>query len=163
VFNTTSRGLLRLEVWDISGQELYGGRCSEYYTGGDGAILMFDVNDRESYKNVPNWYKDVKKGVGRNIPIVLVGNKTDIEGHHSKIKHITFHLRNNIPFYRISIKADRNTEEPFLGLARKLLGDDSLQFVQAIRPHEIELNATALAAQLDQLAIVPDDDDDDDV
>jgi len=35
---------------------------------------MFDVTARVTYKNVPNWHRDLVR-VCENIPIVLVGNK----------------------------------------------------------------------------------------
>jgi hypothetical protein len=35
---------------------------------------MFDVTSRVTYKNVPNWHRDLVR-VCENIPIVLTGNK----------------------------------------------------------------------------------------
>ena len=37
---------------------------------------MFDVTSRVTYKNVPNWHRDLVR-VCENIPIVLTGNKVD--------------------------------------------------------------------------------------
>lgn len=39
---------------------------------------MFDVTSRITYKNVPNWHRDLVR-VCENIPIVLVGNKVDVK------------------------------------------------------------------------------------
>ncbi|KAJ3302116.1 hypothetical protein HDV03_005407 [Kappamyces sp. JEL0829] len=39
---------------------------------------MFDVTSRITYKNVPNWHRDLVR-VCENIPIVLCGNKVDIK------------------------------------------------------------------------------------
>jgi len=39
-------------------------------------ILIFDVTSEESYKNIPNHYKDVVR-VLDNVPICLIGNKVD--------------------------------------------------------------------------------------
>lgn len=39
---------------------------------------MFDVTSRITYKNVPNWHKDLVR-VCENIPIVLCGNKVDVK------------------------------------------------------------------------------------
>ena len=41
---------------------------------GQCAIIMFDVTSRVTYKNVPNWHRDLVR-VCENIPIVLTGNK----------------------------------------------------------------------------------------
>jgi GTP-binding nuclear protein Ran len=45
---------------------------------GQCAIIMFDVTSRITYKNVPNWHRDVVR-VCENIPIVLCGNKVDVK------------------------------------------------------------------------------------
>lgn len=41
---------------------------------GQCAIIMFDVTSRITYKNVPNWHRDLTR-VCEHIPIVLCGNK----------------------------------------------------------------------------------------
>ena len=38
---------------------------------------MFDVTSRVTYKNVPNWHRDLVR-VCENIPIVLTGNKVSV-------------------------------------------------------------------------------------
>lgn len=49
-----------------------------YSIQGQCAIIMFDVTSRITYKNVPNWHRDLVR-VCENIPIVLCGNKVDIK------------------------------------------------------------------------------------
>ena len=46
---------------------------------------MFDVTSRVTYKNVPNWHRDLVR-VCENIPIVLTGNKVDIKDRKVKAK-----------------------------------------------------------------------------
>jgi hypothetical protein len=53
---------------------------------GQCAIIMFDVTSRVTYKNVPNWHRDLTR-VCENIPIVLCGNK--VRRHSS----LYFHMR----------------------------------------------------------------------
>lgn len=48
------------------------------------AIIMFDVTSRVTYKNVPNWHRDLVR-VCENIPIMLCGNKVDIKNNR-KVK-----------------------------------------------------------------------------
>ena len=45
---------------------------------GQCGIIMFDVTSRITYKNVPNWHRDLER-VCENIPIVLCGNKVDVK------------------------------------------------------------------------------------
>lgn len=59
------------------------------------AIIMFDVTSRVTYKNVPNWHRDLVR-VCENIPIVLCGNKVDIKDRKVKAKNIVFHRKKNL-------------------------------------------------------------------
>lgn len=59
------------------------------------AIIMFDVTSRVTYKNVPNWHRDLVR-VCENIPIVLCGNKVDIKDRKVKAKSIVFHRKKNL-------------------------------------------------------------------
>lgn len=62
---------------------------------GECAIIMFDVTSRVTYKNVPNWHRDLVR-VCENIPIVLCGNKVDIKDRKVKAKAIVFHRKKNL-------------------------------------------------------------------
>jgi GTP-binding nuclear protein Ran len=163
----TNRGPIKFNVWDTAGQEKFGGLRDGYYIQGQCAIIMFDVTSRITYKNVPNWHRDLTR-VCENIPIVLTGNKVEIKDRKVKAKQITFHRKKNLQYYDISAKSNYNFEKPFLWLARKLSGDNNLAFVQApaLAPpdaiideatkRQIEQETQNAAAQP-----LPEDDDDD--
>lgn len=164
---TTNRGLLKFNVWDTAGQEKFGGLRDGYYIQGQCAIIMFDVTSRITYKNVPNWHRDLTR-VCENIPIVLCGNKVEIKDRKVKAKQITFHRKKNLQYYDISAKSNYNFEKPFLWLARKLAGDNSLHFVEApaLQPPEFTVDEATKAkydAELReaQKMPLPEDDDDD--
>ena len=91
----TNRGQIRFNVWDTAGQEKFGGLRDGYYIQGQCAIIMFDVTSRVTYKNVPNWHRDLVR-VCENIPIVLTGNKVDIKDRKVKAKSIVFHRKKNL-------------------------------------------------------------------
>merc|ERR1712093_142351 len=142
---TTNRGELVFNVWDTAGQEKFGGLRDGYYIQGQCAIIMFDVTSRITYKNVPNWHRDLVR-VCENIPIVLVGNKVDVKDRKVKAKAITFHRKKNLQYYDISAKSNYNFEKPFLWLARKLVGNPQLEFVAApaLAPPEVQVNQELL-------------------
>lgn len=66
---------------------------------------MFDVTSRITYKNVPNWHRDLVR-VCEGIPIVLCGNKVDIKDRKVKAKTIVFHRKKNLQvnIYYICLK-----------------------------------------------------------
>ncbi len=94
VFYTT-RGPIRFNVWDTAGQEKLGGLRDGFYFQSQCAIIMFDVTDIVTYKNVPNWQRDLVR-VCENIPIVVCGNKVDIKDRKVKAKSIAFHRKKNL-------------------------------------------------------------------
>jgi len=137
----TNYGQIVFNVWDTAGQEKFGGLRDGYYIAGQCAIVMFDVTNRMTYKNVPNWHRDIVR-VCENIPIVICGNKVDIKDRKVKAKNITFHRKKNLQYYDISARSNYNFEKPFLYLARKLVGNQNLTFVEApaLAPPEVELD-----------------------
>jgi GTP-binding nuclear protein Ran len=144
---STTHGDVIFDVWDTAGQEKFGGLRDGYYIQGKCAIIMFDVTARVTYKNVPNWHRDLVR-VCETIPIVLVGNKVDLKDRAVKPKQITFHRKKNLQYYDISAKSNYNYERPFLWLTQKLSGEPSLAFVQmpALVPPSVHIDASALAA-----------------
>jgi len=162
----TNRGPICFNCWDTAGQEKFGGLRDGYYIQGQAAIIMFDVTSRITYKNVPNWHRDLVR-VCENIPIVLCGNKVDIKDRKVKVKQITFHRKKNLMYYDISAKSNYNFERPFLWLAKKLVGDPNLTFVEspALAPPEVQLDMEQVAQYEKDLreaqdVPLPDEDDD---
>lgn len=102
---------------------------------------MFDVTSRVTYKNVPNWHRDIVR-VCLEIPMVLCGNKIDVKERQVKPKNISFHRKKNIQYYEISVKSNYNYERPFLYLLRRLVNDPQLALTQqpALPPAEVQLD-----------------------
>eukprot|EP00923_Selenidium_pygospionis_P056376 GHVN01098407.1.p1 GENE.GHVN01098407.1~~GHVN01098407.1.p1 ORF type:complete len:225 (-),score=35.12 GHVN01098407.1:250-924(-) len=137
----TNFGPIVFNVWDTAGQEKFGGLRDGYYIKGDCAIIMFDVTSRITYKNVPNWYRDIDR-ICEKIPIVLVGNKVDVSDRQVKARQIQFHRKRNLQYYDVSARTNYNFERPFLWLARRLTNQSALVFVgQHAKAPEFELDS----------------------
>ncbi|KAF9998722.1 GTP-binding nuclear protein gsp1/Ran [Entomortierella chlamydospora] len=163
---TTNFGQIIFNTWDTAGQEKFGGLRDGYYINGQCGIIMFDLTSRITYKNVPNWHRDLVR-VCENIPIVLCGNKVDIKERKVKPKAIDFHRKKSLQYYDISAKSNYNFEKPFLWLARKLAGHQDLEFVAApaLAPAEVSVDPTLMAQYKEELNSaaqmpLPEEDDD---
>lgn len=126
---------------------------------------MFDVTSRATYKNVPQWHRDLVR-VCENIPIVLCGNKVDIKDRKVKAKAITFHRKKSLQYYELSAKSNYNFEKPFLWIARKLIGNSNLNFVEspALAPPEVQISEAQvrhMENELKEAQAVPLPDEDD--
>merc|ERR1712176_113474 len=163
----TNFGPIKFNVWDTAGQEKFGGLRDGYYIGGQCAIIFFDVTSRVTYKTVPSWHRDLVR-VLENVPIVLCGNKVVIKDRKVKAKQITFHRKKNLQYYDISAKSNYNFEKPFLWLARKLAGDNVLNFVESpvLQPPEFQFDENLKNQYEQELQAaaaqpLPEDDDED--
>ncbi|KAI8647287.1 ras family-domain-containing protein [Parasitella parasitica] len=163
----TNFGTIVLNTWDTAGQEKFGGLRDGYYINGQCAIIMFDVTSRITYKNVPNWHRDLVR-VCEAIPIVLCGNKVDVKERKVKAKTITFHRKKNLQYYDISAKSNYNFEKPFLWLLRKVTGRSNMEFVAApaLAPPEATVDPSLMAQyekDMDLAAAQPLPEEDDDL
>ncbi|MHA2365954.1 MAG: Rab family GTPase [Candidatus Hodarchaeales archaeon] len=69
---------IRLDCWDIAGQDYFKSIRSNFYQKASGAVLVFDVTDLESFKNLKNWIDETEQVLSHKIPFILVGNKIDL-------------------------------------------------------------------------------------
>mmetsp|Transcript_20534 Transcript_20534/g.32078 ORF Transcript_20534/g.32078 Transcript_20534/m.32078 type:complete len:229 (-) Transcript_20534:74-760(-) len=73
---------VRLQFWDLSGQERFNSMSRVYFKEAVGAFVVFDVTDSKTLEMAVHWKKDidlkVKVGDNQNIPVVLLANKIDL-------------------------------------------------------------------------------------
>lgn len=73
----TSIGNITLDLWDTAGQENRGGKLRDaYLKGADGVLLFYDVSEKKSAANIPEWLYQIKQVVP-GVPVAVVGNKSD--------------------------------------------------------------------------------------
>ena len=76
----------KIQIWDTAGQERYRSITSSYYKGSHGCFIVYDITNESSFNNVEKWYEYVQKEAGKNISIILVGNKCDLENERKITK-----------------------------------------------------------------------------
>lgn len=81
--NLDDSTIVRLQLWDIAGQERFGTMTRVYYKEAVGAFIVFDVSRPKTFESVIKWKADLDNKVsladGSNIPCVLLANKCDAE------------------------------------------------------------------------------------
>ena len=68
----------RLTIWDTAGQERYHALNANYYRHSKGAVIVYDVTDKDSFEKVRMWHTELTKYLERGTPIIIAGNKCDI-------------------------------------------------------------------------------------
>jgi small GTP-binding protein len=76
---------VRLQLWDIAGQERFGNMTRVYYKEAVGAFVVFDVTRTSTFEAVKKWKADIDAkvmipGTDQPIPVVLLANKIDLVG-----------------------------------------------------------------------------------
>ena len=69
---------IQLHIIDTAGQEEYSLLPSKVQTC-DGYLLVYAVNDTNSFEGLKNIYKKLEEFVGVTRPITVVGNKKDLD------------------------------------------------------------------------------------
>ena len=118
--------IIKLQIWDTCGQELYRSLISNFYRNASLAIVVYAVNNNDSFQDVDMWFRELRTHASPDIKIFLVGNKTDLvdervvttkQGEEfAKLNHVT-------KFIEASAKNSINTQSTFIEIA-KLLFDE---------------------------------------
>ena len=114
---------IKMQIWDTAGQERFKNIIASYYRGAHGILLIYDVTDKESFKNLSNWLIEIEKNANKNVLKVLIGNKTDLEDkrvvtyNQGKEFADTYGLK----FLETSAKKNLNVSEAFITLGRELM------------------------------------------
>lgn len=92
-----------------------------------GALLVFSVTDKDSYAGIRAW----NKALGcSETPVVLLGNKVDVRDYDRQVsvRDITLHRKYSWQYYDVSAASGYNITKPLQWLARRVVGDCTLQF-----------------------------------
>jgi len=116
---------VRLSLWDTAGQERMGFLTSSYYRGAQGILIVYDMTNSESYKNISNWLGEIERYAYGSTIKVLVGNKSDLEDTRSKEvpkekaqAYASEEL--NIQYIETSARTGENVTEAFMKLVEKI-------------------------------------------
>ena len=114
--NLTINGkIFRIQIWDTAGQENFKSITRAYYKNSVCAIIAYDITKRTSFENVQEWIEEVRSQSPKQILLVLVGNKIDLE--KERVVAIEegkkFADSNDILFFESSAKTGNNVEDIF--------------------------------------------------
>ena len=105
----------KVQIWDTAGQERYRSITSSYYKGSHGCFIVYDITSEKSFEDADRWYEQAQKEASKDVTIVLVGNKCDLENGRkiSKEKGEEKAKRFKCPFFETSALSKVNIDEIF--------------------------------------------------
>ena len=112
---------LGLSIWDFGGEERFRELMPIFCLGAHGAILVFDQNRYSTFLQLDFWI-EVIRDTTNQIPVILVGAKSDLEGGPSDEDIKAFCLRHQInAFFPVSATQGTNINELFNHISHLLL------------------------------------------
>ena len=71
--------VLKLQIWDTCGQELYRSLITNFDRNSSLAIMVYSITSKESFDNIDTWLKELKLHSNPDAKVFLIGNKQDLE------------------------------------------------------------------------------------
>ena len=79
-FQLADGSIINCYIYDTAGQERYNALTVSYYKNADAILLVYDIANKNSFAKIKNFYiEKIKDYCKKNILILLLGNKTDLE------------------------------------------------------------------------------------
>ncbi|ESL05948.1 hypothetical protein TRSC58_06386 [Trypanosoma rangeli SC58] len=111
---------VKLQIWDTAGQERYKSVTRSYYRSAIGCLIVYDITQRSTYESVPQWLNDVRHLAGKDVVVMLIGNKSDLSDCR-KVQHneaSLYALENGLLHFETSAASGEFVSEAFLKVAK---------------------------------------------
>ena len=121
----TQNVLIQLQIWDTAGQESFRSITRSYYRGAAGALLVYDITRRDTFKHLTRWLEEARQHSQSNMVIMLIGNKNDLEHRRavSTEEGKAFADKHGLIFMETSAKTAYNVEQAFINTAEEIHGN----------------------------------------
>ena len=141
-----NNNVLKLQIWDTCGQEVYKSLISNFYKNSSLALIIYAINNLDSFRHAETWLNDLKSQANPNVKVFLVGNKSDLEDQRvvSKEEAEQFKEEKYLDkFMETSAKTGENARNVLLEAA-KLLYKDYLKNKRELDVEEKDQKGTKL-------------------
>ena len=124
--------IIKLQIWDTCGQELYRSLITNFYRNSSLAIMVYSINNKDSFDNIDIWLKELRMHSNPDAKVFLIGNKIDLENERNVNREQGEQYANQNHFHLFlesSAKTGFNAQKIFIEAA-KILYKDYLNFEQ---------------------------------
>jgi Ras-related protein Rab-11A len=140
---------VKAQIWDTAGQERYRAVTSAYYRGAVGAMLVYDITKRQTFEHIPRWLEELRAHADKNIVIILIGNKTDLEDQRAVPTEDAkeFAEKEGLFFLETSALEATNVETSFVTVLTEIFNIVNRKNLVAGEDHQTNGNPASLAGK----------------
>jgi Ras-related protein Rab-5C len=115
---------IKFEIWDTAGQERYASLAPMYYRGADGALLVYDITNSDSFEAMKKWDSEISASVPECAKLII-GSKVDLVGSRQVPSDVVqaYSEERNIPHCLTSSKTGEGIEEAFNQMAAMVMSN----------------------------------------
>jgi len=128
VINMDATTNVRLQLWDIAGQERFGHMTRVYYKEAVGAVVVYDMTRQNTFEAVKKWKQDLDENLSteRPLPVILLANKCDLAETKPDPNKMDAFAKDQgfIAWYETSAKEDINITKAIRTLVQHILDND---------------------------------------
>ena len=139
--------VIKLQIWDTCGQELYRSLITNFYRNSSLAIIVYAINSKDSFEDIEMWLRELRTHSNPDAKVFLIGNKLDLENERkiTKEQGETFAKNNKLNlFIEASAKTGFNSKKIFIKAA-KMLYDEHLKYKDVENKVEIDGDSDIIA------------------
>ena len=117
-----------VKLWDTAGQERFKALTPSFFRNAEGVVIAYDVTNSESFDNLKFWISSIKTNLFEKnifIPIIIIGNKIDLEDMREISKDVAsaFAKENKFKYFETSAKTGEGVDEAFRDLVNQVLAN----------------------------------------
>ena len=112
---------VNLNIIDTAGEEKHGILPNQYFKDCQGAIIMYDLSEKNSFNKIDHWLKVLKDKAVKKIVIMIAGNKSDLIDEKINLEDELKPYKKKYDHQEISAKDGNNVDSLFKNLANKIV------------------------------------------
>lgn len=113
--------IIRIKIWDTAGTERFRSFATGFYRNAQGILLVYDVNNCDSFDNLKYWLQSIKTHCTEANIIIVIGNKIDLPREIKKEEAEKYANDNNFKYFETSAKTGEGIEESITYLVEQVL------------------------------------------
>ena len=117
----------KFHFWDTAGQERFHSLIPSYIKNCQVAIMVYDISNLQSFKNLQNWYNIIFEEKQKDIILAVVGTKLDLPRAVETEDGLAFAKSHNAVFQECSAKTDQNVSTFFNYLCETVINTWALK------------------------------------